>query len=42
MNDMKILVISSCTKRKKEGKYKASEMYTGKQHLLVKKGIEIC
>ena len=41
MNDMKILVISSCTKRKKEGKYKASEMYTGKQHLLVKKGIEI-
>jgi len=41
MSDMKILVISSCTKRKKEGKNKASEMYIGKQHLLVKKGIEI-
>jgi len=38
---MRILIISSCTKKKKEGKDKASKMYLGKQHLLVKKGIEI-
>ena len=38
---MRILVVSSCTKRKKKEKDKASEIYLGKQHLYVKKGVKL-
>ena len=41
MSDMRILVVSSCTKRKKKEKDKASEIYLGKQHLYVKKGVKL-
>ncbi|MCK4637147.1 MAG: hypothetical protein KAT49_04640 [Methanomicrobia archaeon] len=41
MSNMRILVVSSCTKRKKEEKDKTSEMYLGKQHLFVKEGVAI-
>jgi hypothetical protein len=36
-----ILVISSCTKRKKAEKTRAVDLYQGVQHLLVKKGVSL-
>ncbi|MEA1993934.1 MAG: hypothetical protein U9N35_06035 [Euryarchaeota archaeon] len=36
-----ILVVSSCTKGKKKEKDRASELYSGEQHLLVKKGVKL-
>ncbi len=38
---MNILVVSSCTKKKKEGKERAAELYQGTQHLLTKQGTEL-